>query len=246
VPTRTAQGYWGSDSGTAFGSIKNSPLGLGSLTRTNITKAIITSASKNWRPSVQIGKAFTLSDPLSRSEHGKPLVMTNVGPLVSQVVVGKSEVIYFNYTPGNSNITKQLDEQLALALMRHTNKKSFAVANPEVSVQAFQVAGGQSVVVWNMPTEEGWASENKTGTSSLRWSSSNINQIIKLPVNNKQIIYDFWDNKISNQFPEKGYLTLNLKGVSSKLFFIGANSKEFSNTISKARTVRKKMNDLQF
>jgi hypothetical protein len=246
VPTRTAQGYWGSDSGTAFGSIKNALLGLGSLTRTNITKAIITSAVESWRPFAQIGKAFTLSDPLSHSEYGKPLIMTNVGPLVSQVVVGKSEVIYFNYTPGASNITKQLDERLALALMRHINKKSFVVANPEVSIQAFQVAGGQSVVVWDMPTEEDWASKNKMVTSPLRWRSSNINQIIKLPVNDKKIIYDFWDDKILNQLPEKGYLTLNLKGVSSKLFFVGADSKEFKDTISKARVVRKKMNDLQF
>jgi hypothetical protein len=246
VPTRTAQGYWGSDSGNAFGSVPDSLLGLGHLTQTSITNGSITSAAESWHPFIQVRKAFTLPNPLSRSEYGKPLVMTNVGPLVSQAVVGKSEVIYFHYTPGSSNITRQLDDQLALALIKHTNKQSFAVADPETAIQKFQIAGGQSIVVWDMPTEEDWVSTNKTVSSPLYWSSSKIDRTIKIPANDKQIIYDFWDNKSSVISPNKGYLYIKLKGVSSKLFFIGANSKEFTNTIIQAREVREKMNKLQF
>jgi hypothetical protein len=246
IPTRNAQGYWNGDSGTKYGSIQNSFFGIGSIKQTNPKQFKITSVNNIWKDFVNAGKTFSLAEPLSRTEYGKPLINSSAGAVVSKTLVGGSEVIYLHYTPGYSQNTRSLDREIAKAILKERQQKSLALSNADVSVQMFNVSGGKSIILWDMQNEESWAKGNESYRTSLPWRSKSINHTILIPAKGKQKVYDFWSDKIMELTPKKGYISLELTGVTSKLYFLGSNTESFNKTIRNTQSVRKKIKFLNF
>jgi hypothetical protein len=249
VPTRTSQGYWDSDSGAQFGAIPDAGLGMGTLSPTTRNVGSIIHRDDSWRSFLPIGQTINLSEGLVKSQYGRALVTLDSGVLVSETTVGQSKVIYFHYPPGLSDKTRSLDDQLTLALMNYLKVQQVASGNPNTAIQAFKIPGGQSIVVWDMPTEDQWVFKNEPDNPPLRWKAQGVNHNIRLFVGRKNkpfLIYDFWANQIFSSQPKDGYLNLSLQDVSSKIFFVGESSGEITKTIAHIRSIRLKMTHLQF
>jgi hypothetical protein len=246
VPTRSAKGYWGGDSGTTFGSIEKALFGIGLLKPSNIKEFKITSVNNKWKDFVSVGKTFILSESLSQTQNGQPIVTSNVGSIVSKNLVGSSEVIYLHYTPGYSPSTRLLDQQITNALLRQRQQKNVVLADGDVSVQSFNVSGGRSIILWDMPSEKIWARDNEFYRTPLPWKSKKVNRTILVPAGSKQKIYDFWRDKVTEVYPQKGYINLSLTGITSNLYFLGSDTETFSKTIKNAQRIRKKIKTLYF
>jgi hypothetical protein len=246
IPTRTAQGYWDGDSGIKYGSNQKTSFGMGLIKPTTTKQFKVTSVNTPWKDFVNTGKTFSLSESLSQTENGKPIINSNAGSIVSKSLVGGSEVIYLHYTPGYSQNTRPLDLQIAKAILEGRQQKNLALANADVSVQMFNVSGGKSIILWDMQGEATWAKSNESYRTSLPWKSKNTNHIILIPAKGKQKIYDFWNDKATELTPKKGYISLNLTRVTSKLYFLGSNTEAFNKTIKNAQSVRRKMKSLNF
>ena len=248
VPTRISSEYWDSDSGTKFGNVK-AAFGLGTLSETKISRATVIDAAVAIRPFLKMNQSTNFSSTLTKSQHGKSLISTSDGSLLTEVAVGNSKVIYLNYTPGLSEKTKQLDDQISKALVHYTGKKALAFTEGNIDVQVFEVPGGQSIVLWDRTAEQSWSKLNSSGTKLLPWKTSTVNQNVQIQVekaNNDYLVYDFWKNKTYTQSSYNGKLKLDTDNTASRIFFIGKRSQGFSKTLDSTALIRRKFESLKF
>ena len=249
VPTRDTREYRGMDAGTDLGKVNGgSMLGLGRITATTSTHCTITSAVDTWKRFFPQGQAIELPSPLTKCEKGETLVMTDAGPLVSRVIVGKGEVIYLHYTPSDSIPVQHVDVKVMQAMGNAVGIKPTCETDFDAPVQVFSVKGGSSVIAWDAPAMGKWTFKYEPGIAALAYEAPDVTHDVSLPASGSApwIIYDFWSDKMENVQPAAGVITLHMKDTLTCLYYAGPDTPAFKATIAAAQKMRKKLSNMKF
>lgn len=251
VPTRDAKGFWGFTRDAQLGNVDGgSVIGLGRITRTEAKQCKVISAKGIWAKYFKTGEVINLQSGLTKCEHGEPLVMTDAGPLITQAVVGKGRVIYLHFTsddPTNPDFLS-VSKRISFAVGEESDIKPLCDADDQTLVQALDVPGGRSAVVWDILSLGKWNFEYRPGISPLEYSAPGVNKTVRLTVNSRSgyLVYDFWADKQSRILPSNGYIEVNLKDHLTGLYYYGLDSPSMRATIDNARKIRHKMQSLRF
>lgn len=251
VPTRSAREWWGMDRSARLGRANGGDsLGLGRIATSEVTRCVITSADDQWVGQFPPGQTIELASPLTRCEHGEPLVSTDAGPLVSRVRVGKGQVIYLHYSaedPANPAVLS-LNIRVMLAIGKLVGVRPICTADADTLVQVFDVPGGQSVVAWDRPTLDKWVFEYRPGIEPLRFESSGVDRTVRLTTagDARWLAYDFWADRLTELPAGQREASLHLENAVTGLFYVGADTPTLRATIANAQKVRQEMRDLKF
>lgn len=246
VPTRDASEFGGMTPSAKLGS-KYNPLGLDFITSTG-EKAftIVDTVDPAWQGLLVPGQKYELTNPLTAIENGEVLVNTDCGPLISRVRVGDSQVIYLHYTPNDTG-TEELDCLVMRGIGRLVNQEPICLADPELSVQLFELANGcgYSVVAWDLPSLSSWNKEKEV----LPYTAKGVDRTIQVavPWQGPVVVYDFWADELNILQPQDGKITLQMNDVSTALFYFGADSPKFrTKELDDVQKRRQKIHQLNF
>jgi hypothetical protein len=246
VPTRDAADFGGMNTSAYLGKKSADQLGLGEITSTGEKSFAITEVTPLWRDLFSPGQQFALTNSLTAIEHGETLIGTDCGPLVSRVRVGESHVIYLHYPPNDTG-TESLDVKVMEGIANFIGQKPICLAEPEVAVQAFELANGcgYSIAAWDLSALSSWRKEE----GPLKYDSSGVNRTIEIsvPCDQPLLVYDFWDDKLTVVEPRAGKISLQMKDVSTALYYVGVNSSKFEDKVLReVQNSRQKIKELDF
>ncbi|MCE5200363.1 MAG: hypothetical protein ABFD54_13385 [Armatimonadota bacterium] len=251
VPTRDARGFWGIVPNTQLGSVDGGRvLGLGRITSTDVKQCKILWAKGVWSKFFKAGEVIKLASGLTKCEQGQAMVMTDAGPIITQAKVGKSRVVYLHFTardPADPDFLS-VSKRIALAVGIESNIKPLCDADDQTLVQAFDIKGGRSVAIWDLPSLKKWDFKYQPGIAPLEYSAPGVEKTVQFPADAKTnyIIYDFWADKQLQVSPTIGYIELKLEDHLTDLYYYGPDSPNMRATIASVRKMRQKMRDLKF
>lgn len=250
VPTRDARGFFHAERGNALGDANGAEvLGLGKISQTAVKNCTVTAAVGAWQNLFHVGEKLTLTEPLTASEKGHALVMTDQGPLVSEVNIGQGHVIYLHFAaPVVNDITASNNDPTVADLMTRaaqvvgqmTQVAPLCGADAQTLVQVFNVPGGRSVTAWDNPALQAVRKPNDWQlTRPMFYEAPEVNRTITLPANGGQwLTYDFWADRVTPVTPVSGTVTLRLKGSSLGLWYVGPDTPVFRGTLARAQQSR--------
>lgn len=243
VPTRDARGYWGFDHSSKFGSSGgDTELGLGNIGATQVTHVQVTAGSGPWQDEFKTGYTADLPSPLTTAQVGDTLVDTAAGPLVSRVTQGQGQVIYLHFASRDPADPAVLDmnEKAVRAVARMADIAPLCDCDQYTSVQVFDVPGGQSVVSWNVPTLDAWHFEYTPGIAPLKYDAPGAMINIRYPIGSRgpALVYDVWDDKLSEVTPQDGYVWLSHPRTATALHYVGPDTPALRATIARVQASR--------
>ncbi len=249
VPTRDATEFWGGETGVERGFALGGPLlGLGPIGASDAKHCRVTASFGAWSKLFPPGEVIDLPAPMSRCDKGEPLVATDAGPLVSRVKVGKSDVIYLHYTPGDTEPVQRLDTRVMEGVAATYGLKPVCRADFDTIAQVYDVAGGQAVVAWDAPSMAAWKFEYVPGIAPLLYDAPAVDRTVSLPASGagNWLVYDFWADKVGPVTPAGDQITLALKDSSTGLWYAGPDTDRLRLTIQTAQKLRARLRDLGF
>jgi len=176
------------------------------------------------------------------SGEGRRLVLTDAGPLVSEVHrLNGSRLVYLHYAAGQHE-TEQLDRTLLTAILSDTVNVQPAAGS--AYVHTYRIPHGAVTVLYDKGTCEAFHFVYDRRKQRFPYNAPDVRCSICLSVRAATAyrIYDFLGDRerVTNSGP-KGVLTLGLSGVSCALVYHGQDTPEWRETIASLRTFRKKL-----
>ncbi len=247
VPTRDASGYHGLDDGVSLGSAGGGALlGLGAITPGAGQRAKIRALAPGWERVLRIGEELALPT-LVRTTGGEVVVDSDLGPLVSRVRIGASELLYLHFAPGSEEgAGLRLMARIAREMAARARVQPLVAADAEVAVQAFDVPGGRSLLLWDGPALARF--HQRRGEAPLAFAAPGIRRDVSVPASGggAQLVYDFWAETRTRVQPTEGRLRLGLRDAVFGLLYVGADTPQFRATVERAASVRRWLRGLGF
>jgi hypothetical protein len=230
------------DRGSGLGNASGGQvLGLGHITAGASKPCTVTGAVGVFKDEFPAGLKIDL--PLTHTEHGETLVNTTAGPLISQIRVGGSQVIYLHLAAEDpaSDVVADLNIRAARAISKMAVLVPACEADAETPVQVFRSGGGFVVTAWDSPTLKKWQFRYVAGIPILKYEAPGVNRTISLPARAGKgdwLAYDFWNDRLEHLQPAAEGVGLELRDAVVGMWYVGPDTPAFAATVARARATR--------
>ncbi len=273
IPSRDAHDFLGysyvGQNGTSMDNQlgKSQPLaalGMGaiSMNPNNTTDgspnyATITRVAPGWG-GLPVGNTYEFDEPLTLISGAVPLIMSDLGPLVSLIKVGQSQIIYFHFSA--SDMTQgDVFQATALAMKNSLNHSQIAPLvtmdplNLDVSVQSFSVPGGHSIIVWDRAFLQAFSFAYNANLNTALGSDSTqyidyldpgFQTTVFVSANAGQkhaLVYDVWNDSEKVVPAVNGMVELSVSNSSTAFFYVGQDTAVLRNTIAQAKASKNRL-----
>ncbi len=249
VPTRRTDGWWQRDDSARLGGRDDAGiLGLGAITSTAVRECKVTAVASAWSQFMKPGQALKFSAPLVNCPGGEVLVMGDHGPLVTRHTVGKSQVVFLHFTPGDGPEASRFDADVMRAIAAESGVQPTCDADFDAVVQVFNVGVGRAVVAFDAPATSRWSWSYTPGIAPMPFAAPDVKRTIKLRADSAGpwMVYDFWADKLQVLATVDGWIELPMTGTNTSLFYVALDTEALAPCIVGAHALRQRMKALHF